>query len=192
MAIPDFTEITYVVDDRDRLVSVCAEWLKFALKNEGEGLAPEQLIGRPLWDFVSDDPTRELYEAVLEHVRSGATTDLVLRCDAPECRRLIEMIVTRQPNGNVEFKTVLLASKVRSPQRLLAKSTPRTAQHVMVCSWCDLVNVDLDKWFEVEAAMEYLRLTDETELPRIEPVVCPDCYAKVMEILAVSKPLGGV
>ena len=160
-----------------------------ANENEGEGLAPEQLIGRPLWDFVSDDPTRELYEAMLEHVRSGSTTDLVLRCDAPDCRRLIEMIVTRQPNGNVEFKTVLLASKVRSPQRLLARSTPRTAQHVMVCSWCDLVNVDLDKWFEVEAVMDYLRLADEAELPRIEPVVCPDCYAKVMEILAVSKPL---
>ena len=189
MAKQDFTEITYAVDDQDRLVSVCSEWLEFALKNEGDGLAPAQLIGHSLWDFISDDPTRELYEAVLKHVRTGSTTDLVLRCDAPECRRLIEMIVTRQPNGNVEFKTVLLASKVRAPERLLAKSTPRTAQHVMVCSWCDLVNVDVDKWFEVEAAMDYLRLTDETELPMVEPVVCPACYAKVMEILAASKPL---
>lgn len=185
----DFTEIYYVIDAEDHLVSVCPGWLEFAVKNEGDGLEPAHVVGRSLWDFITDDPTRELYEAVLEHVRSGSNTDLVLRCDAPECRRLIEMIVTRQPNGNVEFKTVLLASKVRSPQRLLARSTPRTAQHVMVCSWCDLVNVDVDKWFEVEAAMDYLRLADETELPMIEPVVCPACYAKVMEILATSKPL---
>ncbi len=188
----DFSEISYVVDDQDRLVSVCTEWVQFALQNEGEGLTPEQLIGRSLWDFITDDPTRELYEAVLEHVRVGSPTDLVLRCDAPERRRLIEMIVTRRANGNVEFKTVLLASKARTAQRLLAKSTPRTAQHVMVCSWCELVNVDVEKWFEVEAAMEYLHLADESELPRIEPVVCPACYSKVMEILASSKPLGEV
>ena len=147
------------------------------------------MVGRSLWDFIADDPTRELYEAVLEHVRSGSSTDLVLRCDAPACRRLIELVVSRRANGDVEFRTVLLASKVRSPQRLLAKSTPRTAQHVMVCSWCDLVNVDVEKWFEVEAAMDYLHLTDEPELPMVEPVVCPACYAKVMEILAASKPL---
>lgn len=189
MATPDFTEITYVIDAQDRLVSVSAEWLEFAIRNGGENLEPSQVLGRVLWDFICDDPTREIYETVLDHVRAGVETDLILRCDAPECRRLIEMIVSRRANGDVEFKTVLLASKLRSPQRLLAKSTPRTAQHVMLCTWCDQVNVDVDKWFEVEAAMDYLRLTDEPELPMIEPVICPSCYAKVTEILGAMKPL---
>ena len=99
------------------------------------------------------------------------------------------MTVTRLPDGKVEFRTLLLAYKPRVAQRLLAKSTPRSSRHLMVCSWCDLVNVESDKWFEVEAAMEYLRLTDDIELPRIDPVVCPDCYAKVTEILAKSAPL---
>jgi hypothetical protein len=185
----DFTEISYVVDAKDRLVNLDRDWTEFALKNEGEEILPEQVMGRSLWDFIIDDPTRELYEAVLQHVRSGEKEDFVLRCDAPERRRLIEMIVTRRPNGDVEFKTVLLASKPRAAQRLFAKSTPRNGRHIMVCSWCDLVNVDKDKWFEVEAAMEYLHLTDEPELPGIDPVVCPACYAKVMEILAKSTPL---
>lgn len=185
----DFTEISYVIDAEDRLVKVSREWAGFALKNEGEAILAEHVIGRSLWDFITDDPTRELYQAVLDHVRRGENEEFVLRCDAPERRRLIEMIVTRRPDGNVEFKTLLLASKPRLAQRLLAKSTPRSCRHVMVCSWCDLVNVDVDKWFEVEAAMEYLHLTDELELPGIEPVVCPACYAKVMEILAKSTPL---
>ena len=190
MATQDFTELSYIIDAQDRLVRVCSQWLEFALKNHGEGLAPDHVEGRSLWDFITDEPTRELYQAVLAHVRSGPTTDLVLRCDAPERRRLIEMIVTLLPDGNVEFRTVLLASKPRAAQRLLDKDTPRTARHVMVCSWCDKVNVDVDKWFEVEAAMEYLHLTGEAELPMIEPVVCPECYARVMEILSDSQPLG--
>lgn len=189
MTKQDFTEISYIIDSQDRLVVVSPQWLEFALKNHGEGLSPELVAGRPLWDFITDEPTRELYRAVLAHVRSGPTTDLVLRCDAPDRRRLIEMIVTLLPDGNVEFKTVLLASKPRAAQRLLDKDTPRTARHVMVCSWCDKVNVGVDKWFEVEAAVEYLHLTGEAELPMIEPVVCPECYARVLEIISDSPAL---
>lgn len=185
----DFAEIIYVVDPNDHLVEVSREWTDFALKNDGAEIISERVIGRSLWDFITDDPTRELYEAVLEHVRPGETTDRVLRCDAPERRRLIEMIVTRRPDGNIEFMKVLLASKPRATQRLLARSTPRNGRRVMVCSWCDLVNVDVEKCFEVEAAMEYLELADTNELPVIDPVVCPSCYATVMEILVKSSPL---
>jgi hypothetical protein len=185
----DFTEISYVLDGNDRLVSLCGGWLEFAVRNHGEGLTPESVAGRSLWEFIADEPTRELYEAILARVRSGTETDLILRCDAPEERRLIEMIVTREPDGMVKFRTVLLASKPRVAQRLFEKTTPRTARHVLVCSWCDKVNVDVDKWFEVEAAMEYLHLTDEVELPIIEPVVCPECYAKVLEMIGSSTSL---
>jgi hypothetical protein len=184
--MPDFKEISYVVDAKDRFVAVSPEWLDFAVKNDGEELLPDNVLGHSLWNFIVDDPTRELYQAILERVRSGRPLELVIRCDAPERRRLIEMIITGQPDGTVEFKTVLLASKPREVQRLFAKSTPRNSRHIMVCSWCDLVNVDVDKWFEVEAAMEYLHLSDAVELPRIEPIVCAICYEKVMEILASS------
>lgn len=187
--MPDFTEIFYLIDSQDRLVTVSPQWLEFALNNHGEGLTPEHVAGRSLWDFISDDATRELYKAVLAHVRSGARTELVLRCDAPERRRLIEMNVLLLPDGNVEFKTVLLASKPRPAQRLLDKDTPRTAQHVMVCSWCDQVNTGVDQWGDVEVAMELLHLTRDAELPMVDPVVCPKCYARVQEIISGSPAL---
>lgn len=186
----DFNEISYSIDAKDRLATISPEWAGFALKNDGQGLTPESVVGRPLWDFIADEPTRKLYRAVLTHVRSGSATELILRCDAPERRRLIEMQVKREPDGSVKFTTVLLGSKVRAVQRLLDKSTPRTTRKVMVCSWCDKVKVDVEKWSEVEAAMEYLHLTREPELPMIEPVVCPECYARVMEIIS-TKPLEG-
>ena len=188
ITVQDFTEIEYVIDPQDRLLSMSAEWTTFALANQGDGLTPEEVAGRSLWHFIADEATRELYAAVLAHVRSGATTDLVLRCDAPERRRLIEMIVSRRPDGNVEFKTRLLAAKARPVQRLRAKSTPRTGQRLMVCTWCDRVHAGVEEWLEVEAALEHLQLTHETELPQVDPVVCPACFAKIMEALTPSAP----
>lgn len=185
----EFTEVSYVIDAHDRLISVSKEWLEFALDNHGEGLTPPEVEGRSLWEFITDEPTRELYQGMLARVRSGTETDLVLRCDSPESRRLIEMIVTGEPDGSVRFRTVLLAVKPRKAERLLDKDTPRTQRRVMLCSWCDKVNVGIEKWFEVEAAMESLHLTGETELPMIEPVTCPECYAKVSEIIGCSEPL---
>ncbi len=183
----DFTEISYVIDANDRLVAVSPEWVRFADQNQADNLSPDAVKGRLLWDFVADETTRELYGAVLAHVRTGSPTDLILRCDAPERRRLIEMIVTARPDGNVEFKTVLLATTARVSQRLFDKSTPRNDRHIMVCSWCDRVNAGVEEWLEVEAAMARLHLTDEPVLPQVESVVCPGCFAKVTEILAQSK-----
>jgi len=190
--MPDFTEICYVVDPHDTLVDVSPQWTEFALSNDGPEILPDQVVGRSLWDFIADDPTRDLYEAILDHVRSGDSTDLVLRCDGPERRRLIEMIVNRLPDGNVEFRTMLLSSKLRATQPLFARSTPRDGRQVMVCSWCDHVHIGADQWVEVEPAMEALELTGARELPRVEPVVCPECYAKVTEILARSSRLESI
>jgi len=181
----DFPEITYVVDAQDHLVSVNTEWSEFAVENDGQDLSPTEVIGRSLWDFIEDEPTRELYRNILAHVRAGGSTELVLRCDGPEQRRLIEMVVTRLPERMIQFKTALLASKDRPPQRLLDRSAPRSTEHVKVCSWCDRVNIDsnANAWSEVEEAMEHLHLTDAPKLPIVDRVVCPTCTAKVMEIL---------
>ncbi len=187
----DFTEIFYVIDPVDRLVRVSEEWTSFALANAGEDLAPESIVSHSLWEFITDEATRELYEAILARVRSGGETDLILRCDGPDRRRLIEMTVTRLPDENIQFKTTLLGAKTRPAQRLFDRSTPRTTATIMVCSWCDRVHVrEDDEWLEVETAMERLHLTDEAELPQIAPMVCPSCFAKVLESLS-QKPLTG-
>lgn len=180
----EFTQIIYVIDANDRLVSVSPEWTSFAIENDGEGLLPEAVAGRSLWDFIIDDATRDLYHAVLARARCGSTTDLVLRCDAPERRRLIEMIVTRRAEGEVEFRILLLAAKDRPAQRLFLRSTPRNGRHIMVCSWCGRVSAGAEEWLEVEEAMARLHLTNEAELPVPDPVVCPSCFAKVMEAVA--------
>jgi len=180
----DFTEISYVIDAKERIVSVSPEWMPFATQNDGPELAPENAKGRSLWDFIEDEPTRELYRHVLERVRSGRAAELILRCDAPDRRRLIEMTVSSQPGGNIEFKTRLLGAKDRPRQPLIAKSTPRSGDRVEVCGWCNRVHAGAETWLEVEEASQRLHLADAPLLPGVKHVVCPECFAKVTEILA--------
>ncbi len=184
----DFTEISYLIDEEDRLVWAGAEWEEFANRNGGANLAPEKIVGRLLWEFVSDETTRELYRKVLEHARQGATTNMFLRCDGPAQRRLIEMIISRRPGGKVEFTTALLSTKARPEQRFFDSSTPRTADSLCVCSWCNQVRIPRGTWHEVEVAMECMQLTHETALPQLEAAVCPVCAAAVDYALKTSRP----
>jgi len=188
-SMTDFTEISYIIDGNDQIVSVSPEWTRFAVQNDGPELTPENVVGRWLWDFIEDEPTRELYRHVLDRVRSGCATELTLRCDAPGRRRLIEMIVSLRAEGNVEFKTRLLGAKDRPRQPLVAKSTPRNGERVLTCGWCNRVHAGTEEWLEVEEASDRLHLSDEPEQPRAEHVVCPDCFTKVTELLAQKDPL---
>lgn len=180
------TEITYVVNARDQLVSVGEGWLEFAEDNGGDGLTPESVKGRELWDFIHDEATRQLYREVLARVRKGRQASLMLRCDGPCERRLIELVVTPKPQGNVEFKTMQLAAKRRSPQRLLDRSAPRSADRLQICGWCDRVNTGVDLWMEIEEAVKELGLADRKELPELEPATCPVCHEKVLFALEAS------
>lgn len=182
----DFAEIVYVVDANDRVVSVSSEWEDFGTRNGGCNLEPGKVTGRPMWEFIADDETRKLYRRVLAHVRSGMSADLVLRCDGPARRRLVEMIVSRRPDGQVEFRTILLSAKSRPAQRLFDHRVPRTDGRLPVCSWCDRVKTDQEVWLEVEEAMDAMRLTAAPALPGLEPSVCPVCSATVDFILKTS------
>ena len=182
-------EISYIIDAEDRIISVDGEWSRFAAENDGAELLPDKVVGRQLWDFIADEPTQELYRNVLERVRSGKPTELILRCDAPDRRRLIEMCVARRVDGTVAFNVHQLCERSRRWQPLLAKSTPRNTAHVLTCSWCNRVHAGTEEWLEVEEAVDRLELTGEAEFPRMEYVICPDCFAKVTEILTRKNPL---
>jgi hypothetical protein len=156
--------------------------------NDGPALISEKVVGQSLWQFIEDEPTREIYRQVLDRVRSGAAAEFTLRCDAPDRRRLIEMTVSGRPEAQVEFRTHLLSAKARPWQPLLASSTPRSNARLLACGWCNRVHVETDEWLEVEEATDRLHLDAEPELARVDHVVCPDCFAKMTEILARMNP----
>lgn len=183
------SDISYVVNARDRVVSVSPGWLEFARNNDGANLTQESVTGHKLWDFIRDETTRRLYRDVLSCVRSGRTASLVLRCDGPSERRLIELRVDRRPGNHVEFKTVQLAAKRRPAQRLLDRHVPRSRETVQICGWCDRVRTAAGEWKEVEAAVLEMRLARQARMPCLEPCTCPSCREKVLHALGKSSAI---
>ena len=58
------TPIEYVLDNRDRIISVGEAWNHFAAQNGGKNVSSKDVIGRPLWDFVAGDATRMWLETL--------------------------------------------------------------------------------------------------------------------------------
>lgn len=171
--------VTYTIDDTDHVIEVNEGWRRFASGNGGERLTPSTVIGRLLWELI---PAAEpIYAPILHAVRhAGRRVRLEFRCDAPELRRLLELQLLPGPGGRVQFRVRPLRVAARPSVALLADDTPRTAERLVVCSWCKRVNVGKD-WLEVEAGLERLRLLHQTVLPQVTHGVCPRCAEGLLE-----------
>lgn len=86
-------DIIYRVNARDEIDFVCDEWDDFAVANGGESVLSAQVLGRPIWDFITDLSTQEIYRALIRKARSGRSLQFTFRCDAPWRRRFLEMTV---------------------------------------------------------------------------------------------------
>lgn len=177
--------VAYALDENDRLFAVNEEWSRFAVANDAPELYPQNILGHSIWEYIVDEATRELYRQVLKLVRSGEAVELVLRCDAPGERRLLEMTVRRGTDSDVEFTTRVLCAKPRPEQRLLKRSTPKNRARLRMCCWCN--QVDVGQWMELEEAAPKLGLENAAALPLIEYVTCPRCHAKISGILEAAR-----
>lgn len=175
-------EIHYRLNDRDEIVFVSEAWGPFAAANGDDRLAAAAVLGRPLWEFISDPSTRLLYRDILARVRAGVPVRFTFRCDSPACRRLLAMEVSGGPGGGAELRTRTLSEEEREPQPLLDRGRPRSEEFVRVCGWCKKVDVG-GRWAEVEEAVARLGLFDRPLLPQVTHGICEDCYARMVETL---------
>lgn len=182
MITPDDGVIRYRLNERDEIVFVNDAWVAFAAANGGERLAAADVLGRPLWDFISDPTTRQLCRDIVKRTRTGHSTRFTFRCDSPTCRRLLEMEVTHAPGGAIDFRTRVVSLEDRPPQPLLATDRARSPELVRVCSWCKKIDVG-GRWAEVEEAVTHLGLFECTLLPDLTHGICDPCYARMTDIL---------
>lgn len=175
-------DITYRVNDRDEIIYVNEAWDRFAEANAGQGITSEQILGRRLWDFITDPTTRELYRQVLSRTRDARPVRFNFRCDSPDCRRLLVMDAERREDGTVEFRTRTLLQESREPVPLLAANGTRSGELVRVCGWCKRVFVG-GAWEDVEVAVERLQLFEHAILPSLTHGICDACYARLMDTL---------
>lgn len=177
----------YWLDDRDQIVFVSEAWDAFALANSGEQLTENRVLGRPLWEFITDRTTRLLYRDILAWVRGGHPVRFILRCDSPGCCRLLEMGVSAGLGGSVEFRIRTLSEEPRKPQPLLDTERPHSKELLRMCGWCKKVAV-CGGWVEVEEAVSLLGLFERALLPDVTHGICEDCYARVqLQIASLRK-----
>lgn len=176
-------DIVYWLNDRDEVCFVNSEYDEFAGANAGVAVTSEAVLHRPLWDFITDPSTRQIYRDVLSRVRGGRAIQFSLRCDSPTCRRLLQMKVCKGEDRIIEFRVRTISEEDRVCQPLFDPGTTRSADLLSVCGWCKKVKVE-DGWLEVEDAITHLQLFERSVLPGITHGICERCHHSMMDMLA--------
>jgi hypothetical protein len=176
--------IIYRLNSQDEFIYVNEEWTKFAIGNDAPDLLPENVLRRPVWDFISDMTTEQLYREILRHVRAGRPASFTFRCDAPEYRRHMEMTIAELGGGNVQFQTRPLQVEERPRQALVDRYAPRSDDLLRICGWCKRVDVGGGRWGEVEEAVTALLLFEGRSMPLLTHGICEDCDKRIREQVA--------
>jgi hypothetical protein len=174
---------TYRIDASDVIVDVGGDWTAFARKND-PGWRSDSVIGRNLYEFIDGRETCTLYEALVARVRiEGRSARFVYRCDAPDLRRHMEMTITPLPRGEVEFHSRVIREEPRAAQAVFEGDAVRSADVLVVCSSCKLVQTDEHRWNEIESVVTRMHLDGAERLPAIRNGMCPRCRDS-LEILS--------
>jgi len=179
---PAHEPVEYHLDADDRFVWVNDAWRFFADANDAP-LETREPVGRPIWDFVTNPETRELYAAMFAKVRRWDRPIAVdFRCDAPSCRRAMTLTMSRRGRSGLALRVETQAVDPREPVALLDVRAARSARVLTMCGWCKQVMLDEQRWVEVEAAVHELSLFRAPALPAITHGICPACRTRVLAI----------
>ena len=177
----DGPQVRYRINARDEIISVDEGWRRFADSNDAAEFVDSDVIGHPLWDFITDETTRALYAKLIARARLGTPAQFTFRCDSPSARRLLEMSIASVGAGAVEFATSTLQLDFRSPSALLARDTLRSAEFIRACAWCSRIDIGIDEelWVDVEVATTQLGLMEGGPMPRMSHGICESCLKAI-------------
>jgi hypothetical protein len=169
----------YELDAGDVIRAVDHWWLAFASENGAAHLNEATVVGRPLWDFISDDPTQQLYRELHERVRTmGHAIDVPFRCDSPTLRREMQLTIHRGENGVLLYESKLLKTAVQQRLPQLSHSRERSNAFLTMCSCCKRSLLEPKGWLEMEEIALRLRLYDQPSVPGLRYTVCPRCVKR--------------
>ncbi len=166
----------YRIDDADVVVDVDRWWLAFARENNAVELDESAVVGRRIWDFISDEPTQSVYREIHDHVRStGTPVTVPFRCDSPTLQRHMQLTISREPDGKLLYESMLVRVV---PQRRLAaldRGEKRSEAFLTMCSFCKRSLIEPSGWLELENISLKLRMYERQTVPELRYTVCPEC-----------------
>ena len=175
---------SYSLTPGDRIASVENRWLAFAQENGASELTRENVIGKPLSEFISGTDTQKLYAAILRRVRrDDIIAVLPFRCDSPTMRREMIMRIGNQSADLVTVTCTLVKVEPTGYMRLLDRTARRNLQQLTLCSICLKALVEPVGWLEVEDAAISLHLLEQKTAPSLHYTICPSCTNRASQPL---------
>lgn len=177
-----YEEYIYVLDSNDIIVFTSDNWTAFAENNQaGDSCSADKVLNRPIWQFISGDETKHLYEIIMNKVRESKTrVSFPFRCDSPDKRRYLELLITPVGNDGLEFTSKIVREEERKAVVLLDSSIARSSSTIKMCCICKHVRLSDGLWVEVEDAVVRMQLFDNNSLPAISHVHCSSCFDLAM------------
>jgi hypothetical protein len=174
----NYETYTYRINVDNTIASVSENWHSFAVENGGtESCKPENVIGSPLWDFISGQETRHLYEIILKKARTHKQpVQLKFRCDSPDNCRYLQLSIIPLKDDTLEFQSKILRTISREPIVLLENNRECSDSFVKMCSVCKKIAVSDSEWEETDLAINSLQLFDYKQLPQISHGLCQSCF----------------
>lgn len=175
--------LRYSVGNDDVIEWVSEGWTQFAAHNDAPELSADAVIGKSIWQFISDIETRELYRLLLARVRTTCVpVEFEFRCDSPNVKRFMSMVVTSDQQ-RVFFATELVRLKPTTENALLRRTMRVDHDLVKICSWCKKLLISDDHWEETEVALGILGPFSQDTMPMISHGICEACRAEFLKKL---------
>lgn len=179
--------IGYRIDAHDVIDEVSDSFAEFARQNGAAGLE-EKVLGSSLWDHVLGAEVQAVYRDLLAHARrTGRPVVFPYRCDAPDCRRFLEMRMRRSEAGSISFESRVRREEARAPVDLLEVARQTEPGLLVMCAWCR--KIEADGWVEIEEGIRRLGLFNQTSFPCVTHGMCLPCKDVAMAELNSLRPL---
>ncbi len=173
--------ITYAINQENEIIFVNEAWSEFASANNAPELAAEKVLNCNLWDFISDDLTRELYTKLIDKARAGHSINFNFRCDSPDFRRFFVMEISLRADQNIQFATRLINVERRIDKNVSQPDALLNGNLIVICSWCQKIEMSDGSWHELEEILSILKLFESAAAPQMSHGMCIACYQSISE-----------
>lgn len=163
--------VIYELDADNNIVAVNRTWQSFALSNNAPELFDDQVIGRPLMQYISGNITKQFWQTLLDKARlSNVALHLDYRCDSPDLRRFMRIKLYRGESDRLHFESVLLRTESRPVSIHFKRAQQRGADTKVRCSFCNNI-LHKSRWVEAES----LVAGQHSVTLDVIYGICPDC-----------------
>ncbi len=180
--------VSYRINGHDEIISVNDDWCRYASDHGWQGISPEKVLNKPVYNYITDSTTSRLYQYLFKRVRGGSTVRYQFNCESSSHRRLMEMTVTSLGDrGDVELKARMLCKQARM-QQFDPANNPQNDEYLKACGWCYRIDID-GNWIHVEDAVGKLGMFEFSRLPQMTHGICKYCFAGMLKDVSTALPL---